>query len=243
MLFMTTSFGTKPAWVSSTGWRAPSSLMTCWSLISGLVQPRSRLTVAKHWNIDRSNAGQHRRGWTHGLHSTCGVREFSVFKFLELESAVSNKSSRSISSSVVYLDPLVSCCLRRHSSGTLSMCVCVTSMYHPTCRLFLIFKEGMFNSLSTVVQGRKPCFPFVGHRAEFVHFIVNARSQETAVPQAQRCLLIQGVADGFHHLVELLEPLAQVHQERVLTVFAPLCDGRHSFQCVGRGDQINALLR
>ena len=90
-------------------------------------------------------------------------------------------------------------------------------------------------------KGRKPCFSFVGHRAEFVHFIVNARSQETAVPQAQRCLLIQSVADGFHHLVELLEPLAQVHQERVLTVFAPLCDGRHSFQCVGRGDQITRI--
>ena len=233
LLLMTTSFGTKPASFQARG--RTLEFDDVLSLISGLVQPpfTAHRSEAPE-DIDRGNAGQHRRGWTHGRQY--GVRGIFCIQVRASESAVSNKSSRWTSSSVVYLDPLVSCCFRRHSGDLVD--ALPASMYHPTCR-FLTFKEGMFNSsLNRCSREENHAF-FAGTYVRPLHR--QRRVARDRLPQDQRCLLIQDVLVGFIHLVQLLKPLAQVHQEGVLTVFAPLCDGRHSFQCVGRGDQITRI--
>ena len=51
-------------------------------------------------------------------------------------------------------------------------------------------------------------------------------------------MLIEGVVNGFSHFIELVKSFTEVDKERVLTVFAPLNEGWHSFKGMGCCDQI-----
>ena len=88
---------------------------------------------------------------------------------------------------------------------------------------------------------RKPCFAFRGDGSKTVNFLVYTCSKQSSVSQTKGSLLVERVMNRLPHVIKLVQSLAEVVQQRVLAVHAPLGQARHPLQRMGGGDQISGV--